>query len=85
MYGGLYDDVVVKSVNFENYLANLEQAFLIMRKYSLKMNLAKCAFGVSAENFLEFLFDQKRIEVNKNKMKAVLEARPLMNKKELQT
>ena len=47
------------------------------------MNPAKCAFGVSAGNFLGFLVHSQGIEVDKNKMKAVLEARPPGNKKEL--
>ena len=79
------DDVVVKSVDFQNYLANLEQAFLKIRKYSLKIIPGKCAFGVSAGNFIRFLVHQKEIKVDKNKVKAMLEARPLVNKKELQS
>ena len=48
------------------------------------MNHAKCAFGVSARNFLRFLVPQKGIEVDNNKVKAVLEeVRAPVNKKEL--
>ena len=49
------------------------------------MNLAKYAFGVPADNFLGFLVHSQGIEVDKNKAKAMLEARPLRNKKELQS
>ena len=60
-----------------------------MRKHSLKMNFAKCAFGVSAgnflENFLEFLVHQKGIDMDKNKVKTVLEVGLLVNQKELQS
>ena len=52
------DDVVVKSVDFKEHLENLEQAFLWMRKHSLKINLAMCAFGVCTRNFLGFLVHQ---------------------------
>ena len=79
------DDMVVKLADFKGHLANLEQAFLKMRKYLLKMNLAKSAFGVLAGNFLGLLIHQKGIKVNKNKAKAMLEARPPANKKELQS
>ena len=48
------------------------------------MNSAKCAFGVSTGNFLGFLVHNQGIEVDKNKAKAMLEARPPRNKKELQ-
>ena len=77
------DDVVIKSTDFQNHLANLEQAFLKMRKYFPKMNPAECAFGVSTGNFLGFLVHQKGIDVDKNKVKAMLEARPLINKKRI--
>ncbi|XP_068336619.1 uncharacterized protein [Pyrus communis] len=42
------DDVVVKSKRRQTHLDDLRQAFLRMRKNNLKMNPAKCAFGVSA-------------------------------------
>ena len=45
------------------------------------MNPAKCAFGVSASNFLGFLVHSQGIEVDRNKTKAMLEARPSRNKK----
>ena len=49
------------------------------------MNPAKCAFRVLAGNFLGFLVHSQGIEVDKNKAKAVLEARSPRNKKELQS
>ena len=63
------DDVVIKS-NTENiHLDNLKLAFEKMRRHNLKMNPLKCAFGVSARNFLGFLIYKKGIEVDKNKAK----------------
>ena len=49
------------------------------------MSLAKCAFEVSIGNFLGFLVHQKGIKMNKNKVKAMLEARAPINEKELQS
>ena len=56
-----------------------------MRFHGLKMNPTKCAFSVSAGNFLSFLVHQKGTEVVKNKAKEVLEVRAPLNKKELQS
>jgi hypothetical protein len=42
------DDIVIKSVAHKYHLANLRLAFERMRRYRLKMNPLKCAFGVSA-------------------------------------
>ena len=39
----------------------------------MKLNLAKCAFGVSAEKFLGFIVNNRGIEANPNKIKAVLD------------
>ena len=77
------DDVVVKSSDMDQYLVDLEQVFIRIKLYNLKMNLAKCAFRVLTSNFLNFLVHHQGIEVDKNKAKAILEARPPWNKKEL--
>lgn len=39
----------------------------------MKLNLSKCAFGVSVEKFPEFMVSQRRIEANPNKVKAILD------------
>ncbi|XP_073270596.1 uncharacterized protein [Primulina huaijiensis] len=55
-----------------------------MRQHESKLNPLKCAFGVKAGNFLGFLVHQRGVEVDKNKTKAIIEANPHKNKKELQ-
>ena len=50
----------------------------------MKLNLAKCAFGVSARKFLGFRVIQRGIEVNLTQVKVVLETPTLSSKKELQ-
>ncbi|GKV01604.1 hypothetical protein SLEP1_g14149 [Rubroshorea leprosula] len=78
------DDVVVKSMEDEEHLEHLRKAFERMRQHGLKMNPLKCAFGVTAGNFLGFLVHERGLEVDKNKARAVIEVRPPQNKKELQ-
>lgn len=78
------DDVVVKSQDFDNHVLDLEKGFLRMRKHQLKMNSLKCAFGVSARNFLGFLVHYQGIEIDQNKAKAIIQARPPFTKKEVQ-
>jgi len=48
------DDVVVKSKEIADHIADLRKVFERTRKYGLKMNPMKCAFGVSAGQFLGF-------------------------------
>ena len=46
--------------------------FEILRKYQMKLNPMKCAFGVSSEKFLGFMVNQRWIEANPKKIKALL-------------
>ncbi|CAL2247926.1 unnamed protein product [Prunus armeniaca] len=56
-----------------------------MRTHGVKMNPKKCAFGVTAENFLGFLVRQRGIEVDKNKATTIMAAPLPRTKKELQS
>jgi hypothetical protein len=49
------DDVVVKSTSIGGHLWDLCQVFERTRRFGLKMNPKKCAFGVSTSQFLGFL------------------------------
>jgi hypothetical protein len=48
------DDIVVKSASLKSHLADLHLTFERMRRFGLKMNPLKCAFGVSAGKFFGF-------------------------------
>ena len=50
----------------------------------MKLNPAKCTFGVSAEKFLGFIVNNRGIEANPDKIKAVLDMPPPSNIKEVQ-
>jgi hypothetical protein len=49
------DDIVVKSTSTGGHLEDLRQVFERTKRFRLKMNPKKCAFGVSAGQFLGFL------------------------------
>ena len=49
------------------------------------MNPNKCAFGVSAGQFLGFMVHERGIEIDQKSMKAIDEAVPLTTKTELQS
>ena len=67
------DDMLVKSTTAELHIAHLSEAFQILRSYNMKLNPAKCAFGVSAGKFLGFIVNHRGIEENPDKIKAVLD------------
>ena len=78
------DDMLVKSTTVELHIAHLSEAFQILIEYNMKLNPAKCAFGVSARKFLGFIVNNRGIEANPDKIKVVLDMRPPSNIKEVQ-
>ena len=78
------DDMLVKSITAELHIAHLSEAFQILKAYNMKLNPAKCAFGVSARKFLGFIVNYRGIEANPDKIKAVLDMPPPSNIKEVQ-
>jgi hypothetical protein len=65
------DDIVVKSAEFGSHIADLRKIFDKMHWYSLKMNLHKCAFGVSAGKFLGFIIHELGIEIDLDRNKSI--------------
>jgi hypothetical protein len=70
------DDVVIKSLDHDSHLNDVKKTLECTRKHGLKMNPNKCAFGVSAREFLGFLVHEGKIEVGKKRMKAIDEVVP---------
>jgi hypothetical protein len=65
------DDLVVKSADFNAHIAGLRKVFERMRRYNLKMNPMKCAFGVSAGWFLGFTVHKNGIEIDPKKVESI--------------
>ncbi|KAM2959947.1 hypothetical protein FF1_029702 [Malus domestica] len=65
------DDVVVKTKKRSDHLKDLRLVFERLRKYNLKMNPLKCAFGVTSGKFLGFVVKHRGIEVDQSKIKAI--------------
>ena len=78
------DDMLVKSIKNELHITHLTEAFQILKSYNMKLNPAKCAFGVSAEKFLGFIVNSQGIEANPNNIKVVLDMLPPSNIKDIQ-
>jgi hypothetical protein len=74
------DDIVVKSAGLESHLDDLHLAFERMRRFGLKMNPLKCAFGVSAGKFLCFIIHENGIEIDPKKIEAIQKFKLLLIK-----
>ena len=77
------DDIVIKIRTHSKHLHHLKEAFDLMRKYDMKLNMLKCAFRVSTRMFLIFKVMQKGIEVSLTQVKVVLETLAPIDKKEV--
>ncbi|XP_076945189.1 uncharacterized protein LOC143616159 [Bidens hawaiensis] len=74
--------MVVKSKNAENHLKYLEVAFDILDKCNMKLNPAKCVFGVKAGKFLGYLVTKRGIEASPEQIQAILNLKSPTNVKE---
>ena len=57
----------------------------MLRRYNMKLNSSKCAFGVSSGKFLGFMVSHRGIEVNPDKIQVILNMEPPRNIKEVQS
>ena len=70
------DDMLVKSLDEGKHLDDLQETFDTLRRYSMKLNPGKCAFGVASGKFLKFMVSHRGIEANSKKIKAILDMKP---------
>ncbi|KAL0310199.1 UNVERIFIED_CONTAM: hypothetical protein Scaly_2951000 [Sesamum calycinum] len=68
------DDMLVKSKEARNHVEDLEETFVVLRKYRLKLNPGKCVFGV--KDFEWTKTSQRAFE----ELKAYLAKLPLLAK-----
>ncbi|WJZ87890.1 hypothetical protein VitviT2T_007238 [Vitis vinifera] len=67
------DDMIVKSRGRADHLAALERFFERTRKFRLRLNPKKCTFGVTSGKLLGHMVSDRGIEVDLDKIKAILD------------
>ncbi|XP_022846390.1 uncharacterized protein LOC111369139 [Olea europaea var. sylvestris] len=70
------DDMLIKSINAKDHCQHLTEMFDILRKYGMKLNPRKCAFGVSSGRFLGNIVNNRGIKANTEKIQAVIQMKP---------
>jgi len=78
------DDIVVKSDLCKQHISDLKEVFQALRKYRMRLNPEKCAFGVEGGEFLGFMVTNQGIEANPEKCKAITKMRSPSELKEIQ-
>ena len=65
------DDMLVKSREELAHLDDLKETFTTLKQYQMKLNPAKCVFGVASGKFLGFMVSLRGIEANPEKVQAI--------------
>jgi hypothetical protein len=66
-----YDLLRVLMEVYKEYMADLKLSLERMKKYGLRMNLLKCAFGVTSGRFLGFIVHEHNIQIDPKKIESV--------------
>ena len=67
------DDMTVKSQDMADHLAALQRFFERIRQFRLRLNPKKCTFGVTSGNLLGHIVSRCGIEVDLEKIRAILD------------
>ncbi|KAF8054198.1 hypothetical protein N665_1340s0002 [Sinapis alba] len=67
------DDMLVKSLVAKDHVRHLSECFDTLNKYGMKLNPAKCTFGVTSGEFLGYIVTKRGIEANPKQISAVLD------------
>jgi hypothetical protein len=77
------DDVVIKTTIEDDLIANLDQTFDNLWRYSWKLNPEKCVFSVSSGKLLGFMVSHRGIEANPTKVDAIRKMKQPTGKKDV--
>jgi len=78
------DDMLVKSMTKKDHISHLRECFKQLNLYNVKLNPAKCRYGVRSGEFLGYLVTHRGIEANPKQIEALLGMASPQNKREVQ-
>ncbi|XP_073025097.1 uncharacterized protein [Primulina eburnea] len=67
------DDILIKTREVAHFSDDLAETFATLKQYIIKLNPAKCVFGVKSGKFLGFMVMDRGIEVNPEKIQAIMD------------
>ena len=70
---------MVKTAQASDLIANLDTTFMNLRRFSVKLNLEKCVFGVLKGKLLGYIVSKRGIEANPKKITAISNMGPIRN------
>ena len=76
---GYIDDLLCASASTKGHLLDLREAFTVLRRYNLKVNLEKCTWMTDRTEYLGFHIGPDGISPSQNKTEAIAKASPPAN------
>ena len=76
--------MITKSKQASKHAADLHETFITFRKHQMQLNPDKCVFGVTGGKCLGFLVDERGIEANPDKIRAIQDMKSPTSVKEVQ-
>ena len=70
------DDMITKNKEEEDHINVLRKLFKRLQKFQLKLNPEKCTFRVTSGKLLGFIVSQQGIEIDPEKVKAIVNLPP---------
>jgi hypothetical protein len=77
------DDLIIHSKSHEDHLQTLDAVFTRLASHNLRVNLKKCVFGSNETSYLGFRLSKDGIFPGTDKLKAVRDAEPPQNVKQI--
>lgn len=79
------DDNLIHAKTFEEYITALEQLFIVLRKFGLKLNPDKCVFLASEAKFLGRIVNSDGFKADPEYVRAIIDMKPPTTRKEMQS
>ena len=79
------DDMLIKSKPVVDHIRDLGEMSQILRRYEMRLSPFKCSFGVVFGKFLNFMVNERGIEANLEKIRALHDMRSLTKIKKVQS
>lgn len=77
------DDLIVFSASYQQHISDLREVFTKMRDYNFVINRDKCQFGCTSIKYLGHLITSEGLQVDPEKVAAILDRPPPSNEKHL--
>lgn len=77
-------DMISLSNVASNHIIDIQEIFDNVKKHKMRLNPAKCSFGITSRNFLGFLISQRGIQAGPSQIRAITEMPVPKNIKQVQ-